>query len=129
MGTSLGGLAMLHAHCRYPQVFDGLFLQSGSFFCPRFDDHERQFPYYPRVVSFIASVLDNNIQNGHRLVPITLTCGAIEENVANNRLMAQALRARGHPVTWHELPDMHNYTAWRDAFDPHLTRLLRQVCG
>lgn len=132
MGTSLGGLAMLHAHCRYPEAFDGLFLQSGSFFCPRFDDHERQFPYYPRVVRFVASVLDQDIQNGHRpvpMTPITLTCGAIEENVDNNRLMAQALRAQGNPVTWHELPDMHNYTAWRDAFDPHLTRLLRQVCG
>ena len=154
MGTSLGGLAMLHAHCRFPQVFDGLFLQSGSFFCPRFDDHERQFPYYPRVVSFVASVLPRAAQHGaaqhgaaqhgaaqhgaarrsaaqhpDRPVPTTLTCGAIEENVDNNRLMAQALRARGYPVTWHELPDMHNYTAWRDAFDPHLTRLLRQVCG
>jgi enterochelin esterase-like enzyme len=149
MGTSLGGLAMLHAHCRFPQVFDGLFLQSGSFFCPRFDDHERQFPYYPRVVSFVASVPPRGTQHSaaqhsaaqhsaaqhsaaqhpDRPVPITLTCGAIEENVDNNRLMAQALRARGYPVTWHELPDMHNYTAWRDAFDPHLTRLLRQVCG
>jgi enterochelin esterase-like enzyme len=144
MGTSLGGLAMLHAHFRFPQVFDGLFLQSGSFFCPRFDDHERQFPYYPRVVSFVASVLPRAVQHSaaqhgaaqhgaaqhpDRPVPTTLTCGAIEENVDNNRLMAQALRARGYPVTWHELPDMHNYTAWRDAFDPHLTRLLRQVCG
>jgi enterochelin esterase-like enzyme len=149
MGTSLGGLAMLHAHCRFPEVFDGLFLQSGSFFSPRFDDHERQFPYYPRVVSFVASLLPRGAQHSaaqhsaaqhsaaqhsaaqhpDRPVPITLTCGAIEENVDNNRLMAQALRARGYPVTWHELPDMHNYTAWRDAFDPHLTRLLRQVCG
>jgi enterochelin esterase-like enzyme len=157
MGTSLGGLAMLHAHCRFPQVFDGLFLQSGSFFCPRFDDHERQFPYYPRVVSFVASLLPRGAQHSAAqysaaqysaaqhsaaqhsaaqhpdrpvpIIPITLTCGAIEENVDNNRLMAQALRARGYPVTWHELPDMHNYTAWRDAFDPHLTRLLRQVCG
>jgi enterochelin esterase family protein len=44
------------------------------------------------------------------------------------RLMAQALRAQGYPVTLHEVADMHNYTAWRDAFDPHLTRLLRQMC-
>jgi len=130
MGTSLGGLALLHAHCRYPQLLDGLFLQSGSFFWPRFDDHEQHFSYYPRVVRFVGSVLDRGAaHHGDRPVPVTLTCGAIEENVEGNRLMAQALRARGYPVTWHELPDMHNYTAWRDAFDPHLTRLLRQVCG
>jgi enterochelin esterase-like enzyme len=49
--------------------------------------------------------------------------------VDNNRLMAQGLRAGGYPVAWHEVPDMHNYTAWRDAFDPYLTRLLRVVCG
>jgi enterochelin esterase-like enzyme len=145
MGTSLGGLAMLHAHWRYPRVFDGLFLQSGSFFCPRFDDHERGFPYYPRVVRFVASVLDHGAAHhgaAHhgaachgaachtgRPVPVTMTCGAIEENVDNNRLMAQGLRAGGYPVAWHEVPDMHNYTAWRDAFDPYLTRLLRLVCG
>ena len=32
MGTSLGGLAMLHAYCGYPSALDALFLQSGSFF-------------------------------------------------------------------------------------------------
>jgi enterochelin esterase-like enzyme len=127
MGTSLGGLAMLHAHRRYPEVFDGLFLQSGSFFCPRFDDHERRFPYYPRVTRFVASVL--GAQSADRPVPVALTCGAIEENVDNNRLMARALRAAGYPVAFHEVPDMHNYTAWRDAFDPYLTRLMRLVCG
>jgi enterochelin esterase-like enzyme len=61
-------------------------------------------------------------------VPIVLTCGAIEENVSNNRLVGQALRARGYAAALHEVPDMHNYTAWRDAFDPHLTQLLAKVC-
>ncbi len=56
-----------------------------------------------------------------------LTCGASEENVHNNRLMARALAARGWPAALHEGPDIHNYTAWRDAFDPHLTSLLREV--
>ncbi len=132
MGTSLGALAMLHAHCRYPDAFDGLFLQSGSFFCPRFDDHEKWFPYYPRVVRFVASVLRAGPGSGGlpaRAVPVVLTCGAIEENVGNNRLVNQALRARGYQSVLHEVPDMHNYTAWRDAFDPHLTGLLGQVCG
>ncbi len=126
MGTSLGALAALHAHCRYLDAFDALFLQSGSFFRPRFDDHERWFPYYPRMVRFVASVPDGAVFAG-RPVPTVLTCGAIEENVANNRLMTQALRARGYPAVLHEQPDTHNYTAWRDAFDPHLTRLLWQL--
>ena len=33
-----------------------------------------------------------------RRVPTILTCGAIEENLANNRLMEQSLRARGYPA-------------------------------
>ena len=45
----------------------------------------------------------------------------------NNRLMASALAAQGHPVTLREVPDMHNYTAWRDALDPYLTELAERV--
>jgi hypothetical protein len=52
-----------------------------------------------------------------------------KSNVENNRLMEQDLRARGYPAELTEVPDMHNYTAWRDAFHPHPTRLVRQVCG
>ena len=126
MGTSLGGLAMLHAHCHHPGAFGALFLQSGSFFCPDLDSHERRFPYYRRIVAFVAGVHAGGLPG--RPVPAALTCGVIEENAGNNRLMAQALRTHGYPVTLHEVPDMHNYTAWRDAFDPHLTRLLRRVC-
>ena len=41
-----------------------------------------------------------------------------EENVDNNRLMARTLSAQGHPVSLAEVPDLHNYTAWRDASRP-----------
>jgi enterochelin esterase family protein len=126
MGASLGALAMLHAHCRYPDAFDALFLQSGSFFWPSFDSHERSFPYYRRIVRFVTEVHDG--RRPARPVPAVLTCGMIEENVENNRLMVKTLRGRGYPATLREVPDMHNYTAWRDAFDPYLTDLLRWLC-
>jgi enterochelin esterase family protein len=41
--------------------------------------------------------------------------------------MAQALRAQGYPVSLVEVPDGHNFTAWRDALDPHLVGLLARV--
>src|SRR5579863_617468 len=125
MGTSLGALAMLHAHCRYPDAFDALFLQSGSFFWPRFDSHEQRFPYYRKVVGFVTEVIGGGLPS--RPVPTVFTCGMIEENIENNRLMIKALQGRGYPAALHEVPDMHNYTAWRDAFDPYLTDLLGQV--
>ncbi len=125
MGTSLGGLAMLHAQCRYPDAFDALFLQSGSFFTPRSDSQERCFAHYRRVVAFVAGVHAGGLPD--RPVPAVLTCGAIEENLENNRLMTRTLLGRGYPAALHEVPDAHNYTAWRDAFDPHLTRLLGRM--
>ena len=122
MGTSLGALAMLHAHCHYPDSFDALFLQSGSFFSSRFDAHERRFAYYRRIERFVEGI------TLPRPIPVSLTCGADEENIHNNRLMARALRARGYPAVLHEVPGLHNFPAWRNAFDPHLADLLRRAC-
>jgi enterochelin esterase-like enzyme len=127
MGTSLGALAMLHCHCRFPDAFDALFCQSGSFFTRRLDSQERQFPYYQRIVTFVSGVHRGRLPG--RPISVSLTCGAIEENLANNRLMAATLIAHGYPAHLHEVSDMHNYTAWRDAFDPYLTELLSQVCS
>jgi enterochelin esterase-like enzyme len=130
LGASLGALALLHAHCRRPDVFDGLFLQSGSFFWPPFDSAEEKFRYYRRIVAFVAGVHCYPAHDGarpHRPVPTVLTCGALEETIDNNRLLAKSLRDLGYPVTLHEVPGLHNYPAWRDAFDPHLAELLGQV--
>jgi enterochelin esterase-like enzyme len=125
MGASLGALAMLHAQRRHPGTFAALFLQSGSFFVPRFDAHEAGFPRYRRIVRFVRAALRDSSYPDP--VPVTLTCGSAEENVHNNRLMARALSAQGYPAALHEVPDTHNYTAWRDAFEPHLTGLLSRA--
>jgi enterochelin esterase-like enzyme len=125
MGASLGGLAMLHLQRRHPGTLGALFLQSGSFFTPRFDAHEARFPRYQRVVRFVRETM--RAQGHPEPVPVTLTCGSAEENLQNNRLMARTLAAQGYRVALHEMPDMHNYTAWRDAFDPQLTALLARA--
>jgi enterochelin esterase-like enzyme len=125
MGASLGALALLHAQRLHAGSLDGLFLQSGSFFHPRHDAHEKRFEQYDRVVRSVANVLRSG---GHPApVPTVMTCGTIEENLANNRIMARALSAQGYDVTLREVRDVHNYTAWRDALDPWLTGLLREL--
>jgi enterochelin esterase family protein len=125
MGPSLGGLAMLYAHRRHPGAFGGLFLQSGSFFVPRYDRHESGFSGYRRIVRFVLPTLRGEAP-GHP-VPTVLTCGTVEENLHNNRTMAAALTGQGYPAVLREVPDAHNYTGWRDAFDPHLADLLAAV--
>ena len=127
MGASLGGLAALHAQRRHPNGIGGLFLQSGSFFVPEHDECESAFTYYRRVTRYVASV--HRADRAVAPVPAVLTCGVIEENVHNNRLMAATLRRQGYPAALHEVPDMHNFTAWRDAFDPYLVNLLNTVWG
>ena len=58
-----------------------------------------------------------------------MTSGSAEENVHNNRVMAAHLARLGCEVTSAERPDVHNYTAWRDVLDPHLTALLHRLWG
>ena len=125
MGASLGGLAVLHAHRTYAGWFDGLFLQSASFFHPAHDAHESRFSRYPAITAFVRGMLESDRDPWP--VPVTVTCGGIEENVENNRLLTATLARLGYDVVKREVRDMHNYTAWRDAFHPYLTTLLRKV--
>jgi enterochelin esterase family protein len=125
MGASLGGLAMLHCQRSHPGTFQGLYLQSSSFFHRLLDEQESSFERFQRVTSFVESVL----RSGPALepVPIVLTCGLIEENVENNRLMTRSLGAQGYDTRLVENRDVHTYTGWRDTFDPHLVDLVHRV--
>ncbi|HZB85913.1 MAG TPA: alpha/beta hydrolase-fold protein [Gaiellaceae bacterium] len=125
MGTSLGALAMLHAHRRYSDAFGGLFLQSGSFFRQRYDRHERDFPRFRRISRFVGRVLTGEAEG--EPIPVAMTCGSEEENLANNRAVAAALAAQGYDVRLDLVRDAHNWVAWRDAFEPHLSAFLRRL--
>jgi enterochelin esterase-like enzyme len=125
VGASLGALAILHAHCTQAGLFDGLLLQSGSFFTPELDPQEARFSGFPAVTEFVQAML-TALADPHP-VPAVLTCGTVEENLANNREMATALRRLGYPTVEVICRDAHNFTAWRDALDPHLTELVSTV--
>lgn len=122
MGASLGALAMLHAHKRHARAFDGLFLQSGSFFRQRWDAQESGFERYRRITRFVGTVLRGS--EGDRPVPVAITVGCAEENRENNRAVARALEEQGYTAWLAEIRDAHNWTCWRDAFDPHLPALI-----
>jgi enterochelin esterase family protein len=125
VGLSLGGVAVLHAHRRFPALFDAMLLQSASFFTPALDPQERHFPGFEGVTRFVAGLHASD--SDERPVPAVLTCGTVEENLPNNRSMAATLRRLGYPAELVEVRDAHNYTAWRDALHPHLTTLVSKV--
>ncbi|HVE62639.1 MAG TPA: hypothetical protein VNB94_02390 [Mycobacteriales bacterium] len=125
MGASLGGLAMLHMQRRHPGVVAGLYLQSSSFFHRLLDGQESGFDRYRRITAFVDSVLGTTVTPDP--VPVVMTCGLIEENVENNRLMTRALKAQGYDTRLVENRDVHTFTGWRDTFDPHLVDLVQRV--
>jgi enterochelin esterase family protein len=125
VGSSLGGLALLHAHRLEPRAFAGLFLQSGSFFRRRTDPGEAAFRRFGRVDRFVGSVL--NAADAARAIPTTITCGLDEENYANNAALAQALASQDYPVDFHAARGGHDWPTWRRALEAHLPTLLRRV--
>jgi enterochelin esterase family protein len=125
MGASLGALATLAAARTAPASFGGLFLQSGSFFRPGPDDHERDFPRFARITRFVDGLASG--VGAAEPATATLTCGTVEENLVGNRVVRDALAARGWQVTLAEHRDAHNWVAWRDTFDPWLAGLLQEL--
>jgi enterochelin esterase-like enzyme len=125
VGVSLGALAMLHAHRLHPGTFHGLLLQSGSFFQPDLDPQEHGFSRFRPVTRFVTEVLEAVADADP--VPLAVTCGAVEENLANNRRVTEALTGLGYEGGLHVVRDAHNYVAWRDALDPNLTDLVKRV--
>lgn len=125
MGASLGGLAMLQAQRAHPGVLAGLYLQSSSFFHRVLDEQESGFDRFTRITGFVDSVL----RAGPAVdpVPVVMSCGVIEENVENNRLMTRALQAQGYDTRLVENRDVHTYTGWRDTFDPNVVDLVDRV--
>jgi enterochelin esterase family protein len=127
MGASLGGLTALLVGMLDADEIGGVFSQSGSFFQARHDGQESSYKYFGRISRRVQEIIDT--RETTRPLRIGLTCGALEENAANNRDMAAALARAGHHVTHAEVADLHNYTAWRDSLDPHLTQVLRDLWG
>jgi enterochelin esterase family protein len=125
MGASLGALSLLHVHRLYPASFGALYLQSGSFFRQRFDKQESGFPRFRRIARFVGQVL-TALDWAHP-IPVTMTCGTVEENLTNNVATSDALVRQGYDITLVRNRDAHNYTGWRDTFDPHLTDLLAKA--
>jgi enterochelin esterase-like enzyme len=123
VGASLGALALLHARVAARAPFDGLFLQSGSYFRRETDPQERRFPRFTRITRFVERV-----ERTHAApIPVTMTCGAKEENLGNNRLMRGTLSSRGYDVRLHVHRGGHDWDAWRSVLDPHMLRLIRRL--
>ena len=95
-------------------------------FRPGTDNHERGLPRFRRITRFVDDLAAGGGGSAEPSVA-TLTCGTVEENLVGNRVVRDALAARGWQVTLTEHRDAHNWVAWRDTFDPWLAGLLQEL--
>jgi predicted esterase len=127
VGSSLGGLALLHSHWLHPGTFDGLLLQSGSFFRRATDPQERGFARFERIHRFVGRVLAGKDEPPR--IPVTITVGRDEENRACNRAVAEALGERGWDVRYAEHRGGHDWPEWKRTLRAELPRLANRVTG
>jgi enterochelin esterase family protein len=121
LGASLGGLALMHAHREEPDLFGALFLQSASFL------HSGQLGPAPlaRVQEFVNEMLLAGAWKSP--IPVVMTCGTVEQNLSNNRDSVAVLCEQGYPAELYMNRDAHNWIGWRDAWTPHLVKLLQEM--
>ena len=125
MGASLGALATLAAARTAPASFGGLFLQSGSFFPAGHRRPRARLPRFRRITRFVDDLAAG--AGAAEPASVAPTCGTVEENLHGNRVVRDALAARGWQVALAEHRDAHNWVAWRDTFDPWLVGLLQEL--
>jgi enterochelin esterase family protein len=122
LGASLGAVAALATAFRYPGVFGGLVLKSGSFIL---DDRKldgRHHPVFHRVARLVQAL------RRAPLLPRTrafVSTGELEGLADENRALASFLRDRGVDVLFQSAWDGHHWHNWRDQLRDGLMWVLR----
>jgi enterochelin esterase-like enzyme len=110
LGASLGAVASLATGWRYPGIFGGLVLKSGSFI---FD--EQRLRSRPAVFHRIARLVRAFLRAPQRPAKrVFISCGALEGLDSENRALATFLEERGVNVRFKGAWDGHHWQNWRD---------------
>ena len=122
LGASLGAVASLATAFRYPGVFGGLILKSGSFILDDRKLDRRPHPVFHRVARLVKA-----LRRAPRL-PRTrafVSTGELEGLADDNRALASFLRDRGVDVLFQSAWDGHHWHNWRDQLRDGLMWVLR----
>lgn len=119
MGASFGAVAALSTAWRYPNTFDSLLLQSGSFAFTDIGNHQRS-PAFDPVVAFMNEFRK---QPGEFAKQVFVSCGVYESLIYENRSLVPFLQANKVKTRFVESRDGHNWENWRDRLRDGLTWL------
>ena len=121
MGASLGALAMLHVHRTSPATFGALYLQSGKLLPPALRQTGIGLLRFRRISRFMGEVL--TAEEWAHPIRVTMTCGTVEENLANNEATAtRLLNVQGYDVQTHREPGRAQLGRMARHVRPHLDR-------
>jgi enterochelin esterase family protein len=122
LGASLGAVASLATAFRFPGVFQGLVLKSGTFVLDREKLAHRTHPIFHRAAQLGRAIRRAPDLPGTRAYVST---GELEGLAAENRAMADVLRERGVDVMFRASWDGHHWHNWRDHLRDGLMWVLR----
>jgi enterochelin esterase family protein len=123
LGASLGAVASLATAFRFPGVFGGLILKSGSFILDPEKLRHRPHPVFERVARLVEAVRRAPTPEGIRAFVST---GELEGLAQENRDLAELLRSRGVEVLFQSSWDGHHWHNWRDQLRDALMWVLNR---
>ncbi len=126
LGASLGAVASLATAFRFPGVFGGLILKSGSFILDDAKLEQRSHPVFRRVARVVEA-----IRRAPDLPATTafVSTGELEGLADENRALAGFLRERGVDVLFRSSWDGHHWHNWRDQLREALIWVLARPRG
>lgn len=111
LGASLGAVASLATAFRFPGIFGGLFLASGSFVLDERILEGRRHPVFLRVARLVKALRRAPTLPATRAYVST---GELEGLASENRALADFLGERGVEVRFDLAWDGHHWHNWRD---------------
>ena len=122
LGASLGAVASLATAYRYPGVYGGLVLQSGSFILDERKLARRPHSVFHRIARLMRALRRIPGRPAERAFVST---GELEGLADENRALASFLRDRGVDVLFRSAWDGHHWHNWRDQLRDGLMWVLR----
>lgn len=111
LGASLGAVASLSTAFRFPGVFGGLVLQSGSFILDERKLRNREHPVFHRVARLVRALQRAPDLEATRAF---ISTGELEGLAQENRALATFLSRHGVAVRFKAAWDGHHWHNWRD---------------
>ncbi len=119
MGASFGGIAALATAWAFPNAFDSMLVQSGSFAFTDIGEHARS-PAFDPVVEFMNQF---RRRPGQPVKRAFISCGVYESLIYENRSLVPFLKSHGIETKFVEAYDGHNWENWRNQLRAGLTWL------